>query len=108
MSTQLSTQPIFNLVPDQLVNAVSTTVGFLKSLIKWVLVVNAVGWVTVYWLNLVRIHLDLGQPNKAFLTLGLFIVTVFACIGGLYQIGVFDEIDLNVKDKFDIGRSTPT
>lgn len=108
MSTQLPTRPIYNLVPGQLISAVSTTVGYLKSLIKWVLVVNAVGWVAVFWVNLIRIHLELGQPNKAALTLGLLIATVFVVFGALYRIGAFDEVDLGVTDKFDVGQSTPT
>lgn len=108
MSTRLPTQTITGLVPRQLSSALLMAVGYLKSLVKWVVVVNVVGVVAALWIDLIRIHLDLGQPNKAALTLGLLIFTVFASLGWLYQLGVFTEVDLGVTDKFDIGESSPT
>ncbi len=107
MSTQSSTPSVASSHLDDLQTAVSTGLSYLNSLIKWVLVVNIVGLAGFYWVNLIRINLALGQPNKAAVALVSFIGAVFAVIAWLYGVGVFDKIDLGVLDRLGMGNSTP-
>jgi hypothetical protein len=108
MSTQLPRHSSTNTVLGAVGSAVDTVIGYLQSLIKWVLVTSIIGIISALWVNLIRIHLVLGNPNKAALTLGLLIFAVFASVGWLYQLGVFGRMDIDVLGRIPMVESTPS